>query len=51
MTPWILFEYIFAVICGIGFGVLIVLWVFAKMIDWDKYEANKRRRSLGKSGG
>lgn len=37
MSPLTLFWYVLAVTCGIGFGVLAVLWVFCQMIDWDKY--------------
>lgn len=44
MTPFTLFEYVFAVVCGLGLGVLLVMWVLAQMIDWDEYEAKKKRR-------
>jgi len=42
MTPLTLFEYVLAVVCGLGFGLLAVMFVLANMVDWDKYEARKK---------
>lgn len=33
MTPLLLFQYILAVVCGIGLGVVICLFVFALFFD------------------
>lgn len=33
MTPWVLFEYILAVVCGLGIGALIVVWVWSIFVD------------------
>jgi hypothetical protein len=39
MTPFLLFEYILAVLCGVGFSALLIMWVLAMMVNWDKYNA------------
>jgi hypothetical protein len=33
MTPWVLFEYVLAIVCGLGIGALIVLFIWSLFTD------------------